>query len=208
VGATSWRYYTPYHPEPEAALQTLRAEVFARGEYVDPTGPLEETLRQTATRLGQDPDSPEVQAEIEKADRFQRAVQTGDTRGLGRAEQAMIKRVRAMAQWADQLGAAQPTVGGARPGSIAELLERAAECGTHSVLDIEHAAQRPGFAVASPLSMAALRRVFGTAEPTRDQVERHWPEVAEPLSRWQARYVVVYQDAQPHEYAFIGCSGD
>jgi hypothetical protein len=58
------------------------------------------------------------------------------------------------------------------------------------------------------MTLASMRRAFGTAEPTRDQVEQHWSDVAEQLGRWQARYVVVYRDGQPHEYAFIGCSGD
>jgi hypothetical protein len=38
----------------------LRSEVFARGEYVDLTGSLEDKLRQTYRRFGEDPDSPAV----------------------------------------------------------------------------------------------------------------------------------------------------
>src|SRR5262245_49066134 len=33
MGASSWRFYTSYQPDPEAALQQLRRDVFARGEY-------------------------------------------------------------------------------------------------------------------------------------------------------------------------------
>ena len=33
MGASSWRYYTPYRPDPEVALQECRRDVFARGEY-------------------------------------------------------------------------------------------------------------------------------------------------------------------------------
>ncbi len=208
MGATSWRYYTPYCPDPEAALQVLRTDVFARGEYADPTGPLEATLRQTARRLGQDPDSPEVRAEIENAVRVQRAVRTGDMSGLSRADRALVRRLQAVGQLADRLGSPRPAIGGSRPGSIAELLERAAECGTHSVLDIEHVATRPGFGIAAPMSVTTRLRVFGTAEPTHNDVERHWQDLAEKLDRWQARYVVVFRDGTPHEYAFIGCSGD
>lgn len=208
VGATNWRYYTPYRPDPEAALQELRADIFARGDYADPTGPLEATLRRTARRFGLDPNSPEVRSGIENDVRVQRAAQTGDLSGLSRADQALVRQLRAMSQLAERLGATRPPLIQSRPGSIEALLERAAESGTHSILDIEHTSAQPGFGVASPLPMSARRRVFGTTEPTRDRVERHWPEIAEPLSRWQARYVVVYQDGQPHELAFIGCSGD
>lgn len=33
MGASSWRYYTPYRADPEAALQELRRRVFAEGDY-------------------------------------------------------------------------------------------------------------------------------------------------------------------------------
>src|SRR5579872_3511690 len=36
MGASPWIYFTPYQPDPEAALQQLRNEVFARGEYYKP----------------------------------------------------------------------------------------------------------------------------------------------------------------------------
>jgi hypothetical protein len=65
-----------------------------------------------------------------------------------------------------------------------------------------------GFGVAAPLSADSLREAFGTDAPTHEEVERHWADVAERLGRWQACYLVVYRGGEPHEYAFIGCSGD
>lgn len=38
MGATGWQYTTPYNPDPEAALQRLRDEIFAKGEYLPPGG--------------------------------------------------------------------------------------------------------------------------------------------------------------------------
>jgi hypothetical protein len=207
VGATSWRYYTSYRPDPEEALQALRSEVFARGDYVDVTGPLADVLRQTARRFGLDPDSPEVRGQIENDLRMQRAVETGDMRALSRADRACAQRVRGLAQLAGQLGGL-PVRSTERPRSIDELLERSAECGTHSILDIEHVAPRPRFGAAAPLSAEAVRRTFGSAQPTHEQVEENWPDVAERLRRWQARHLVVYRDGHAAEYAFIGCSGD
>jgi hypothetical protein len=32
--------------------------------------------------------------------------------------------------------------------------------------------------------------------------------VAGRLDRGQARYLTVHLDGRPHEYAFVGCSGD
>ena len=92
--------------------------------------------------------------------------------------------------------------------TIDELLEAAAESGTHSVLDIEHVGTRLGFAVAAPMSPTSTRRMFGTPEPTHEQVEDRWQDIAERIGRWQARYLAVFRDGKPHEYAFIGCSGD
>ena len=207
MGATSWRSYTPYRPDPEKALQALRADVFVRGDYVDLTGPLKEMLRQTARRFGQDPDSPEVHAQIEHDLRVQRAVESGDVKGLSRADRALVQRLRAMGQLAGQLRAPEVRRG-KQPRTIDELLELSGECGTHSILDIEHVAPKLGFAAAAPLSPAALRRAFGSAEPTHDEVEQRWSDIAERLGRWQARYFVVFRDGKPHEYAFVGCSGD
>jgi hypothetical protein len=208
MGATSWRYYTPYQPDPAAALRALREDVFARGDYVDLTGSMADRLRQTARRFGQDPDAPEVRQQIDEHLRLQQAIDTGDTHGLPPAMRGFARRVRQFTQFAARLGATPPPRAGRRPRSIEELLDQAGECGTHSVLDIEEVARRPGLGVASPLSPTAIRRMFSTGEPTRAQVEEHWADVAESLDRLQARFLTVYLDGQPHEYAFVGCSGD
>src|SRR5262245_24408653 len=113
-----------------------------------------------------------------------------------------------MTRFAEQLGAAPaPRRRGGRPRSIDELLEQAAESGTHSILDIEQVARRPGFGVAAPLSLADIQRTFGSDQPTHEHVEEGWDGVAEGLDRWEARFLVVYREGQPVEYAFIGCSG-
>jgi hypothetical protein len=181
--------------------------VFARGDYVDVTGPLNDVLRNTAQRFGQDPDSPEVRAVIDNSLRIQRAIDTGDLRGLSRADRATVQRVRTFSAMAGSFGAGPPRRR-RRPRSIDELLEAAAECGTHSILDIAHVAERSGFGVAAPMTPAAVERAFGTAQPDHAQVEEKWVDVAEGLGRWQARYLVVYRQGLAHEFAFIGCSGD
>lgn len=208
MGATSWRYYTPHRDDPEVALQELRKQVYARGEYVDVTGPLEDVLGGIARRLGQDPGAPETRAIVEDSLRIQRAMDTGSTQGLSRSERALVERLRAFGALAASLGAPPPANRGRGLRSIDELLEAAAECGTHSILDIEHVAARLSFGVAAPLSQTSIRRVFGTAEPTHEQVEEHWAEIAEHLGQGRARYLSVYRAGGPHEIAFIGCSGD
>ena len=208
MGATSWRYYTPHQHIPEAAFQALRADVFARGEYVQPAESIDDLLLPTVRRLGQNPDSPKQRRQVEKELQVYRAVETGDMSGLSPAIRTFATQIRGLRQATAKRGAKGGRHRPKRRGSITELLERAGESGTHSILDIERVSEQPGFGVAAPLTADSLRQAFGTDVPTHDEVERHWPDVAERLGRWQACYLVVYRDGEPHEYAFIGCSGD
>lgn len=208
MGASTWRYYTPYVSDPESALQTLRAEVFATGDYLDPTGSLETTLRHKFHRFGMDVDDPENRAIIANAEQVNQAVHSGNTSGLNRSDSALVKQIQMAQQWAALLGATVPSPTSGPPSSIDDLLERAAESGTHSILDIEHTARRRGFSLATPIPQTTLRRFFGTVEPTHDAAEQHWADVAELLSSWQAYHFIVFSNGKPDEYAFVGCSGD
>jgi hypothetical protein len=139
--------------------------------------------------------------------RNQRYLATGDEQDLKsipRGKRAALKRARELMELTGQAPQQKRT----QPGTIEELLEQAAECGTHSILDIEHVAKRLGHSVAAPLSAGQLERVFETREPTHDQVEERWSDIAESLGPWQAYYFIVYHKHSPREYAFIGCSGD
>jgi hypothetical protein len=214
MGATSWRYYTAHQPAPEDALEALQADVFARGDYVQPINSIDDILLPTVRRLGRNPDSPEDQRQVEMELKVHRAVETGDMSELSPAIRAFAMQIRALSQATGMQGptgkrgpkrsAARPK----RPRSIKELRERAGESGTHSILDIERVGLRLDFAVAAPMSAESVRKAFGTDTPTREEIERRWEDLAERLDRWQAYYLVVYHDGQPHEYAFIGCSGD
>jgi hypothetical protein len=145
-----------------------------------------------------------------------RAAVSGDFDGLTAQERQAAELLRPLYQMAQAGGLADDVDGegprvfppGHRPETIEELLEMVAEDGTHSVLDIEHTGPRPGFGVATRMPSRRIAEVFDTHEPTHDQVEEHWSEVAEGLDRWEAYYLTVYHDGTPHEYAFIGCSGD
>lgn len=209
MGATSWHYFAPYRESAENALQALRQEVFARGDYSDPTGDLEDHLRSMCQRIGLEPNSPDVRRQVNEAARLQHAIDSGDLSGLSRGERGLAERVRNFTRLAEQLGAqTRSRPSGARPDSIEELLERAEEAGTHSILDIEAVAARPRPGAAAPLSASARRKHLGAEQPTHAQVEQRWADIADSLKRLHCRYLVVYEDGQPSEYAFIGCSGD
>ncbi|QDU19687.1 hypothetical protein [Urbifossiella limnaea] len=224
MGASSWRYYTPYRDDPEAALQELRQRVFLEGDYsmgfggftkVNGAGPFDggpfpgipagfDPLAGVRAAAGQNP----------MMARLLRAAETGDFAGLSPEERQAAQQFRTLMNafptpgQGPRLYDADDDADDERPGSIDEALELAAEDGTHSILDIPNTGLQRGFGVATPYPPRAVEQVFGTLEPTHEQVEESWDDVAERLERWEAHYLVVYKHGEPSEYAFIGCSGD
>jgi hypothetical protein len=93
-------------------------------------------------------------------------------------------------------------------GSIESALERAAENGTHSILDIQRTGERPDLAVATPFPSMRVQEVFGTLQPSRQQIARAASFIQDRIPRWEAVYLPVYRDGTCVEWAFIGCSGD
>lgn len=95
-------------------------------------------------------------------------------------------------------------------GSIDELLEASAENGTHSILDILQTADTPDFAVAWPAAMEAVEDIFGSSQPSHEEIEDKQGELTErlELERWQAVYLTVYKGGKPVEIYFEGVSGD
>ena len=224
MGASSWRYYTSHQPDPEEALQQLRRDVFARGEYSMGCGGFTRVNESAntampATSTASGATNPFLRA-AQMAGIDQRIVQaivTGEVSGLNAQERQLVEQVRPMFQMA--MGGRFPGGGDEeddgegfpsdhRPETIDELLEMVAEDGTHSILDIQGTGSGRDFGIASPFPAEAIIRFFGTAYPTHEQVETRWLNVAEGLERWQAYYLTIYRDDKPHEYAFIGCSGD
>ncbi len=227
MGASGWRYYTPYRDDPESALQELRRRVFAEGDYsigfggftkVNGRGPFDGDGPFPGTTPGFDPLAAvrETARQNPELDRLMRAAESGDFSELSYEERRAAEQFRAMFSMfprpgqgprLDNLDAGddEPT---ARPGSIEGALELAAEDGTHSILDIPSTGRRRGFGVATPCPPRSAARVFGTERPTREQVEAKWLDLSDRLERWEAYYLVVYENGAPAEYAFIGCSGD
>ena len=104
---------------------------------------------------------------------------------------------------------------GPQHASIVEAVDASEAEGTCSILDIEHIADTPDFASACPLPSDELIALFGTAEPTRKQLEAvllsresdndgFW----EQIDRGHGRYVVVYDNGEPREIFFAGYSWD
>jgi len=98
--------------------------------------------------------------------------------------------------------------GGRGPRTIDELLQDAAENGTHSILDIDHTADIPAFGCATPLSKQRLLKCFGTTTPTAQQVAEArslLDEVTSDMRRWEAVYLTVHDESgEPLEYMLKG----
>ena len=103
--------------------------------------------------------------------------------------------------------------GRGRVATIDELIERNAEDGTHSIIDMESVTKdwRPYEADVSPVSDDDLQRLFGTPSPTRPQVEASKSDVmgvVEARPGWTGSYIVTFEDGRPDQLFFFGISGD
>ena len=99
-------------------------------------------------------------------------------------------------------------------------MEAAMEDGTQSILDLFRVGSVPGFGTVCPLGDEQLVRLFGTAKPTRELVEKALiegkPDSARPaieqfwehIDRGQGRYIVIYSGSEPREILFVGYSFD
>jgi hypothetical protein len=113
---------------------------------------------------------------------------------------------------------------GRQHASVEEALESTEADGTRSILDAmrgvlpdpystdpDSLSTGGPFAGVSPLAEADLVELFGSAQPSREAVER---EIAESPAFWErlmrgtAVYVVLYADGHPHEIFFAGMSFD
>jgi hypothetical protein len=163
MGASGWHYLAPYDDDVERALQQLRRDVLARGDF----------LRQYSGFGG---------LRLPLWMRLLAGV-------LGLASAAKRRRLMKLGD----------------PDAAAEA---AGEGGTHSVIDLVGTSRvrTTGYATRAPARV--LEQIYGTATPTRADVERHAGDLDEQLDRGEAYYVVVYRDGRPDELYFEGNSGD
>ena len=81
------------------------------------------------------------------------------------------------------------------------------EDGTRSILDLDHVSEFPEFCAVAPLEYEELESLYGTAQPTRQMVERNM-DFLENVERGHGVYIILYKDDQPDEVFFAGYSFD
>ncbi len=199
MGATGWQYFVPYQADIAAALQRLREDVFARGEYSSGMTVTKEQLDAAFKGVGSDWESNLEFFSAQAAD--------------PKLPQATRDKFATLANQLKQLHeTGKPTQSATlKPLTIDGLLESRAENGTHSILDIVRVSATPDFGAVSPLPRNQLLEMFGSEKPTRSQLEQKLKSGALEIftcERWQGFYIVVYQNETPVEILFAGCSGD
>ncbi|PTA68284.1 hypothetical protein [Deinococcus arcticus] len=88
-----------------------------------------------------------------------------------------------------------------------EAIEAADAEGTRTILDVPGLAQSPEDWGMHPLSNEQLEALFGTAQPTLEQIET-CDELTDPIGRGESLYVVAYAAGQPTHLYFVGYSYD
>ncbi|MGN6556357.1 MAG: hypothetical protein ACTHLW_21810 [Verrucomicrobiota bacterium] len=201
MGGRLWHYFVPHDNDVSAALQRLRRDVFARGDYETDA---EMTPNERKALL--DDMRPELDPWVQKTQELSAGLPPGlADLYAGAAEQF---RDELMKDDVD-LGETEKT-----PETIEELLEMRAESGTSSILDMTHVSEEPEFGAVCPMPVERVREIFGTDKPTRKMVESKvgYPELADDdpviMEGWQGCYFTVYRDGKPHEIFFVGSSGD
>jgi hypothetical protein len=96
---------------------------------------------------------------------------------------------------------------GAQHDSIEEAFEDADADGTRSILDIQAIAEEPNFCVAAPLDDVVVKSLYGTMQPTRQQIEQNM-DFLEDVERGHCVYALAYKNGKPDEVLFAGYSFD
>ena len=95
--------------------------------------------------------------------------------------------------------------------SADDALEMMFEVGTRSILDMVGVSQRRRVAYVAPVADQQLLRVFGTTQPTHEQVEQQGGLVSggglfDRFPTGCGMYFTVYRDGAPAELCFFGYS--
>ena len=200
--SSEWSYFTPYKADISVALQRLREEVFARGDYVLGVGfpqkdinairPVFEKIARESLARAEDSSLPEL------------------SRFLASQMAEHIKSEIAKYWEASPKGGQKLKVI-EKPKTIDELLKQQAEIGTHSILDITQISPTPKRRAISPLPDSVLADYCLAGTPSRAEIEDiyEFGSLEKYVNkRWRGIYIIAYKNAKPSEIFFAGCSGD
>jgi Protein of unknown function (DUF1639) len=197
MGATGWSYFVPYQADVSAALQRLREDVFARGDYVYGDDISDEQVKSFLEKARPEMD-PWLQKVREQAEKLSEPMKT---LYLQRAEQLKAEIMS---------GKMPPRKPKRKPKTIQQALDFQAESGTHSILDIGGISEAPKFGHITPFPREKLSEVFGSTTPSHSEIEEahSFGRLEDFADKWEGIYVIAWRDGSPAEIFFTGHSGD
>ncbi len=182
MGASGWIYFTPYQADSEKALADLRQHVYDSGDFYNYLARTKEYLEAVL--------KPESEARKEWDSMWSLS---------HRIPQDPAERLQVVIRQLEKQ--TLDTIHLHDEGS-----------GTQGILDIRFITQGyDDIFGARKLHMKEIQSIFGTSQPTHEQVEAAFnrpPGAFGINKKWTASYFVVYRDNQPSEYCFSGVSGD
>ena len=188
---SSWSYFVPYEEDIRAALQRLREDVFARGEYLTDWDILNEPMDWDAAA--------------------RRHTKWANSKTI--TEETRQHHVAEAKRYTELAEREKHTKRPQRPPplkTIEDLLEEQEETGTHSILDIAEISSKPKLGAVTPFPPSELVTYFNTDKPTREVIEDRyeWGALEKFTSkRYRGIYIIAYKDQQPTEIFFAGSSG-
>ncbi|HEX5400004.1 MAG TPA: hypothetical protein VFY06_13245 [Verrucomicrobiae bacterium] len=198
MGATGWSYFVPYEADISVALQRLRKDVFARGDYIYGDG-VTDDQRKAILEKARPELNPWMQKVREEAAKLQEPFKTKYLE--------MAERIKSEIT-GDSSTSQKPKQ---KPKTIEEVLEFQAENGTHSILDVVGISQEPKFGCIRPFPHEKLVEFFGSETPSHAEIEEahDFGLLKDFVSeRWEGIYVIAYLNGSASEIFFAGCSGD
>lgn len=201
MGASGWNYFVPYEADISHALQRLREDVFARGDYL--YGNFSDGITEEKRKAMLEGVRPELDPWMQKCrEQAAKLEEPFRTKYLEMAEKTKAEIMS---------GGSAPRKPKQKPRTIEKLLKEQAENGTHSILDIVCFSAEPKFGAISPFPRTRLVEFFGSETPSHAEIEEkcNSGSLEEYMAeRWQGVYIIAYRDGSPSEIFFAGCSGD
>jgi hypothetical protein len=183
MGASGWYYFVPFDPDPQAALQRLREDVFRRGQYFTP-----KTKKPGRLRSAQAPGSPKSPRSIDEL--LMLCKESGTHSILDVDRLVTTPHPPSTADWMRALAVAG----------------RAA---TQEEISAQLAAQLTYLGTVGPVAEARLQETCGSHRPERAALEAAVFTLISMCPRGAGMWTTVYDAAgAPSELLFLGKTGE
>lgn len=204
MGASEWRYFTPYQPDIQQALQQLRENVYRQGRYY-----MRPAFWRTMTFEEYLPPDPDL-TENDRAYYFE------SFQNLQALKEPTS--IETLIEWNGEEGTHSIL-------DMDEVVDRPLEPATlkewqrdfcppgegqwPAILEYMNSDEfRNRYGKVYPLLERQLLDLFNTLQPTHQKIEEMRFEIGQMRDHGVGLYIIVYRDGEPEEIYFSGFSGD